>query len=123
MKKASLVLGILILFSSNAFSCPESNNGKISFHNHHKVNFSGAKHSSSSFFKSESVFKVKGMTCHSCVKKVETAIKSIKGVKTVKVDLKSAQAKVVFFKNTNENLVNEKIIKSLEKSGFKSNKV
>lgn len=125
MKKTALVLGSLLLFSSASFACPESKNGnsKVSFHEHHKVNFSGAKHSNSSALMSESVFKVKGMTCNSCVKKVETAIKSIKGVKTVKVDLKSGKANVVYLKNTDEKLVSEQITKSVEKSGFKANKV
>ena len=60
---------------------------------------------------------VEGMMCMHCVKHVEEAIKSVPGVKKVKVDLdaKIAQAEIVPSK-TNAS----EIIAAIEKAGYKA---
>lgn len=122
MKKSVLILGTLILFSSSAYACPGETSKHAEFH-HKKIKFSATKALSKSDIKSASIFSVKGMHCNNCVKKVETAISSITGVKMVKVDLKGAKASVVFKSNSDKKSISDKITKALEKSGFKANRV
>ena len=49
------------------------------------------------FSKGEKVtLQVEGMSCQHCVGKVESGLKSLEGVNSVKVDLKGKEAKVQF---------------------------
>jgi len=62
--------------------------------------------------------KVSGMTCDGCPRMVEKGLSKVEGVKTVKVDFKTAAAQVEF----NPKVTNaEKIIASFNKSnpGFR----
>ena len=43
----------------------------------------------------ERIFKVTGMTCGHCQNAVEAAIGQLEGVRSVRVDLKAGEAKVV----------------------------
>ena len=42
----------------------------------------------------ETVLKIGGMNCGKCVGKVESALKGVEGVTSVKVDLRAAEARV-----------------------------
>lgn len=121
MKKMVLILSSVLLVSSPVYACPGSENAKVDFNT--KVKFSAAKVVSHSALKAGSVFKVKGMECSNCVKKVESAVSGVKGVKSVKVDLKNAKAMIVFNTNADQKSVSDKIIKAVEKSGFKASKI
>lgn len=56
------------------------------------------------------------MSCVSCAKAVENALKSVEGVKSVEVNLEEGIAKVQF----DDELVNiEKIVEKIEKIGYK----
>ena len=49
------------------------------------------------FSKGESIsLQVEGMSCQHCVAKVESGVKSLEGVNSVKVDLEAKEAKVQF---------------------------
>lgn len=122
MKKIALILGSLFLLSSPAFACPDSDS-KTSVDFNTKVKFSALKLTDNVSFKSANVFNVKGMKCASCVKKVEGAVSSVKGVKSVRVDLKNGKAMVVYNANADQKSVSEKIAKAVEKSGFKASKI
>lgn len=57
----------------------------------------------------EIIFEVNGMMCDNCKKHVEKAIKSVKGVKKVKVSLENKCVSVIY----NENKTNETFIKDV----------
>lgn len=60
---------------------------------------------------------VKGMGCGACVAKVESAVKPLPGVKSVKVDLKGAEATV----NVDTSLTSaETIRKKINEAGFEA---
>ncbi len=63
----------------------------------------------------EKSIKVNGMTCQKCVKKINTKLKSAKGVKTVKVDLLNKQVKVNY---NNKQTSIDKIKSEIEKLGY-----
>jgi copper chaperone len=42
------------------------------------------------------IFDVKGMSCNHCVNAVESAVKELKGIESVSVDLKSNKVSVAF---------------------------
>lgn len=48
----------------------------------------------------EATIKIEGMTCGHCVRTVETKVGAIKGVDSVKVDLKAREAKVRYAEST-----------------------
>ena len=55
--------------------------------------------------------KVNGMMCEHCKKKVEKTLKSIKGVKKIKVDLESKIVSFVFKENKVDiNVIKQSII-------------
>lgn len=59
--------------------------------------------------------KVKGMTCGHCKMSVENALKGLKGVSTVEVDLKSGKVEVSF----DESQVTEEQMKNtIEDQGY-----
>lgn len=59
---------------------------------------------------------VSGMTCSSCVYKVEIALKNVEGVEDVSVNFASEKAKVTY-----DNLSSEDVlIKAIDKAGFKA---
>lgn len=59
--------------------------------------------------------KVEGMSCHHCVNTIEKALKNLKGIHTVEVDLHSEKVKVCFNQDeTNIGL----IIKAIEDAGY-----
>lgn len=59
---------------------------------------------------------ISGMTCSSCVYKVEKALKNVEGVEDVAVNFASEKAKVIY-----ENLSSEDIlIKAVDSAGFKA---
>ena len=60
---------------------------------------------------------IEGMTCGSCVSKVERLLKEVKGVDNVAVDLKNKKAKVKFETDTPSK---EELIKVIEAAGFKA---
>lgn len=60
---------------------------------------------------------IEGMSCNSCVGKVEKALKEVKGVDSVAVDLKNKKAKVKFDSDTPSK---EEMIKVIEGAGFKA---
>ncbi len=57
---------------------------------------------------------VKGMTCGHCVRHVEEALKSIEGVKSVKVDLEGNSATVELAHEVKD----EKIKEAIEDAGY-----
>lgn len=62
-------------------------------------------------------FSIQGMTCASCVNRVEKRIAKVEGVKLVNVNLAAQQATV----ETDFNVVNpEQIINAVEKIGYKA---
>lgn len=58
-------------------------------------------------------FKVNGMGCGSCERKIDTALKSMKGVK--KVDASSSEGRVTV---TGKGLNSEIIVTAIESVGF-----
>ncbi|MFZ0390113.1 MAG: heavy-metal-associated domain-containing protein, partial [Calditrichia bacterium] len=46
----------------------------------------------------ETTLKINGMKCQNCVNQVDQALRSVKGVENVKVDLKRGTAKVQYAK-------------------------
>lgn len=64
----------------------------------------------------EKVFKVEGMHCVMCKKHVEEALKSLDGVKKVKVDLESGNVKIKSKEEVNE----DNITKAIDELGFKA---
>ncbi len=65
----------------------------------------------------ETTFKIEGMTCKACVKKIKSALIETQRVKKVKVSLKNKQATVKYDK---EKVAVKELIKSVEKAGFKA---
>ena len=57
---------------------------------------------------------VEGMSCLHCVKKVETALKEVKGVKSVKVDLENKTADVTLKKDIDTEILK----KAVEDAGY-----
>ena len=57
---------------------------------------------------------VEGMSCMHCVKKVETALKEVKGVKSVKVSLENKTAEVTL----KEDVDTEVLKKAVEDAGY-----
>lgn len=57
---------------------------------------------------------VEGMSCMHCVKKVETALKEIKGVKSVNVSLENKTAEVTL----KEDVDNSILKKAIEDAGY-----
>jgi Cu+-exporting ATPase len=65
----------------------------------------------------EKTISIEGMTCASCVARVEKALISVEGIDTASVNLISNNAKLVY----NPSLVSEKkIVKAVEKAGYKA---
>ncbi|MFQ5863589.1 MAG: mercuric transporter MerT family protein [Candidatus Brocadiales bacterium] len=62
--------------------------------------------------------KVEGMTCASCAKTVKSAISEVRGVKAVRVDLKSGEVRVGFEKGASLTFPSE-LLAVLEKKGYK----
>ena len=58
--------------------------------------------------------KIEGMSCMHCAKKVENAIKEIKGVKSVKVSLEDKQAEII----SKEEIDNETLKSTIEDLGY-----
>jgi len=61
-------------------------------------------------------FKVKGMTCASCVRNVETAVSQLQGVKDVRVNLAT---EMLFVRVEPEKVKPEEIKKAVEEIGYK----
>lgn len=57
---------------------------------------------------------IEGMSCMHCVKKVETTLKSIKGIKQVTVNLEDKKAIVVM----KQEISNETLKNAVEELGF-----
>ncbi len=57
---------------------------------------------------------VEGMSCMHCVKKVETALKEVKGVKSVKVDLENKTAEITLKEDVDEEVLK----KAVEDAGY-----
>lgn len=64
----------------------------------------------------EKTIKVEGMMCMHCVKHVEEALKSIKGVESVDVSLDNGTATIKSQKEIKEKLIE----KAIEKAGYKA---
>lgn len=56
---------------------------------------------------------VEGMSCNHCVMAVTKALKELKGVSNVDVDLDSKKVEVI-----GENLVDEKLKEAIEEAGY-----
>jgi len=63
------------------------------------------------------VFDVEGMNCEHCVMSVNGALKGLKGVRVVKVDLMNKKAEVTF---DPDEVDEKKMIKAIVKAGFKA---
>jgi len=61
------------------------------------------------------IFTVQGMSCEHCVRAVENAVKSVAGVASIKVDLKTSKAEVEF-DDTKATL--DKIKKAATEEGY-----
>lgn len=90
-----------------------------------KAKLSASKTANKSIVKinTKSTFNVEGMTCDSCANKVNKAISSVKGVKSVNVSLDDEKATVVLDPKANAKLVSEAISKAVAKSGYKATKI
>lgn len=53
--------------------------------------------------------KIEGMSCMHCAKKVENALKEIKGVKSVKVMLEEKKADVILKEDVDDKVLKDKI--------------
>lgn len=58
---------------------------------------------------------IEGMSCLHCVKRVEDSVKSLKGVKSVKVDLASKSAEVSFVES---KITRDQIVNAINSIGF-----
>ncbi|WP_216830701.1 heavy metal translocating P-type ATPase [Alkalihalobacterium elongatum] len=65
------------------------------------------------------LFTVKGMTCASCVSRVEKVVSKVDGVEAVNVNLASNQAQV----EVNDQVTSEQIIKAIEKLGYETKRI
>jgi copper chaperone CopZ len=63
------------------------------------------------------VLAVEGMNCEHCVMSVTGALKALKGVRIVKVDLMSKKAEVTY---DPDEVDEKKMIKAVVKAGFKA---
>lgn len=63
------------------------------------------------------IIQIEGMTCHSCVNRVETALKTIKGVKKASVDFLRKRLEIIF--NPDE-LKKEHIISVIKQLGYQA---
>lgn len=73
-------------------------------------------------FGSEKITKeiyIEGMSCMHCAQKVETTLKSIKGVKQVTVNLEDKKAIVVM----KQEISNETLKNAIEELGFEVKKI
>jgi Cu+-exporting ATPase len=67
--------------------------------------------------KNSTILDISGMTCSSCVLKVEKALKSVDGVKSVAVNFASEKARIVY---TDQNIPSiNTLLKEIDKAGFK----
>lgn len=57
----------------------------------------------------EIIFNIKGMVCGGCEKRVETAIKSMKGIKKVTADHTTGTVTILAKEQIEENKLKEKI--------------
>ncbi len=62
----------------------------------------------------EKVLNIEGMVCMNCVKHVDKALREIRGMKDVTVDLESKSAKVLF----DEEVPNAKLKATIEDAGY-----
>ncbi|WNF36490.1 heavy metal translocating P-type ATPase [Bacillaceae bacterium IKA-2] len=62
-------------------------------------------------------FTVKGMTCASCVNRVEKAVKKVNGIQSVSVNLATNQAQVKYQAN---DVLDEQIVEAINKLGFEA---
>lgn len=62
------------------------------------------------------ILNIAGMSCGSCVGKIENAFKGLKGVEKVSVDLANKKAKVKF--NTEDIPSNQELINTVKNVGF-----
>ena len=58
---------------------------------------------------------IEGLSCMHCAKKVENALKEVKGVKSVKVVLEEKKAEIVLKEDVDDRVLREKI----EELGYK----
>lgn len=63
------------------------------------------------------IFSVKGMTCSSCVNRVEKVISKVEGVESVTVNLASNQAQVQV---RNDNFLTQSVIEAVTKLGYQA---
>lgn len=59
--------------------------------------------------------KIEGMTCGHCVMHIETALKEVDGVHSVKVNLKGKFAEVQLTKSVE----NTKLVEAIDEAGYK----
>lgn len=65
----------------------------------------------------EVTFNIEGMTCGHCQMTVADALKDVKGVKEVEVNLEKNTAKVLFKEEKSDE---NKLIKAVEEAGYKA---
>lgn len=111
------IFSILLSFSIELSASASS---ETVFFNQKKVEFKFGSAKKADSLQVNYTFSIKGMTHSKCVKKVSSAIKSIKGVKSVKVDLKKEKATVVFTDSVNVKETSKEIAKAIEKIGYKA---
>jgi copper chaperone CopZ len=63
----------------------------------------------------KTVIRIGGMTCAHCLTRVESALKEVEGVETVKVDLESGRGAL----ESEKPLDDSKIKKAIEEVGYK----
>ncbi len=66
---------------------------------------------------SEIILNIEGMTCGHCQMTVANALKDVKGVKEVEVNLETNKAKVLYKEGKVEV---KQLIKAVEESGYKA---
>jgi Cu+-exporting ATPase len=118
-KLISLIAVSVLSASLPALAC-ELTDKQVNRESSFKTNLMAGQKTAHSMVKMGKVFNVKGMFCKSCVEKVTKAISQVKGVKSVKVDLKSNTAKVVLLPNADEKAVDPAIEQAVKKSGYKA---
>ncbi len=63
------------------------------------------------------IIKIKGMTCNDCENKVQEALLKVDGVKSVEVDYKSGEAKVMM---ASDNVSKDALNKAIKDAGFQA---
>jgi len=63
------------------------------------------------------LFNVQGMTCGHCVKAIETKVRSLPGIDTVKVDLQRAVAEIAY---ESQAVTVDAIIKAINDEGYQA---